>query len=164
MNPLDALAWVLDSEEGGPPMDAPYSERRGWCYALALRAFVERPAIFPQGDRVVVSLVHGFPRLQVPGRPIYGHAWVEIETESKLPAEFVTKGWPETYTTSTVYDPITNTTMPKPMYYRLGCIVEADNERWVDAKDVLDALLEYGTLGCWAPVEGLPEPPVWADE
>ena len=150
-----ALVQTLD-HIGAPKLDAPVEERRGHCYELALRAFIERPHKLVEGDSVKLTLVHGFPRLQTTGQR-FGHAWVEVETTTRLPAELQSGGWPPTLTTTLCYDPITDTMLLAPLYYHVGRIYPPHTNRWETAQEALDAMLDHGAIGSWGDESGLDE-------
>ena len=162
MTPLEALAIALDCPAGGPPLDADPIDRQGWCYALALRTFVERPQGLALGDSDTLTLVHGFPRLQVADRALYGHGWVEVERVLRMP-EDLQGDWPDTLASVWCIDPIVDHALPREVYYRLGCIDPQHCRRWSDPQAVLATLLEDGNIGNWAPEDGLPEEPQWLD-
>ena len=169
----EALSLALETEAGGPALDAPYEERRGWCYALALRAFVEAP--FEPGAKL--TLVHGFPRLAQGFPPLadgfprlqttgamYGHAWVEVEITTTIPAALAAKGWPAQVITVLCHDPITDGLLPQALYHRAGRIRPEHCERWSTPLDALGALTAHGTIGNWADEDNLPERPIYAAE
>ena len=157
--PIDSIRLALDTPAGGPALSAPYDERKGWCYALALRAFVSRA---PFGESTV-TLVHGFPHRQTPEKPLYGHAWIELVDKLLIPDSFQGHGWPDTIEVRHVWDPILNQRFPLALYYRVGCIQREQTRRWTDPADVYWTLLEHGSIGNWASTEGLPETPLWSD-
>lgn len=146
-----ALRSALGTLAGGPPLSADYSERRGWCYALALRFIVECPdRLDVLGDHVKLVLCHGFPCLQTTGER-YGHAWVEVEITSLIPTELRSQGWPTTITSSACYDPIIDQFVPTALYYRLGCIDPNYVARWSSLREVAQVMLDSGIIGNWSP-------------
>lgn len=121
------ISELLD-EFGYPDLDAPYEYRKGRCYSLALRYFAQR-------YRDGLVLVHGFPRLGGRGR-LYGHGWVEVDGV-------------------TVWEPIHSVNVPVPLFYQAGAIDPEVAARWATPDAALATMLEHGTIGCWAPEDGL---------
>lgn len=126
--------WDTMNHRGFPQLDTPREQRGGWCYALALRQFIEKP--YPGQE-----LAHGFPRLEG-YRELYGHAWIEIDRV-------------------VVWDPVLDSAFPADLYYREGAIDPSAITRWSSREDVLEAFLEAECVHNWAPVDCLPEEPIF---
>lgn len=118
----------------------------GRCYVDAAHILLAMP---PE-RREVTLLAHGWPRLQAedqghPRGARYGHAWLEWHTSDL--------GW-------VAHDCLTEITLPRDAFYRLGEIEFTEVRRYGHL--VTEALLSrHGHYGPWH--EGPPEA-VWRSE
>lgn len=119
-------------------------ERAGRCYELALAAFImgEGPEL-PEGS----VLVHGYPRLQggeFEGSK-YGHAWIEWWDKIYFP------GTDMTTRLHTVWDAVSQQTLPAAIYYKAG---EIDPDECVtySRAEARAMIAEHETYGPWEKV------------
>jgi hypothetical protein len=113
----------------------------GNCYELAGRFVLDRP-----GEGWV--LCHGRPTLQRKPYCEYGHAWAELGVEQGQAFGPV------------VFDPSTETTMPRAMYYAIGRINPDDVNRY----DYEQARRWLTISLVWGPWEGVDaDPSEWPE-
>lgn len=163
---LKAIKDIMDDNQL-VALDAEHEERRGECYALALRYFAERP--YPDHDAVsIVALCHGYTRPNAPGLPshdrLLGHAWVELTFVHTVPEHMREKWGAAEMSYAAVWEPITNAIVALPAYYAVNRIDPELVVRWTEPADVLDMLHTSAFVGVWADESQLPEEPYYLPE
>lgn len=122
-------------------------DRRGRCYELALEAFVVGEGLeLPDG----AVLVHGYPRLQggeFEGSK-YGHAWIEWHEKVEHPMFTDDGGKPVVFQIHTVWDAVSETSLPAPLYYKVGQI-DPDECVAYSRAEAREMIVEHETYGPW---------------
>ena len=127
-------------------------ERAGRCYELALAAFILDMG--PELPEEAV-LVHGYPRLQggeFEGSK-YGHAWIEWRSQVESPMFTDDDGKPVVFHIHTVWDAVSEMSMPASLYYGVGQI-DRDECVTYSREEAREMVAEHGHYGPW---EKIPE-------